>query len=1111
VSCGRSRGDYREVVVDSPDQPQPPRPGPVLADADPAQPVESDQVESDQLESDQLESEALVPPVVIAMVTHDPGDWFEETLASVVAQGYPNASLLVIDSGSTVDLEDRIASVAPHAHLRRVGGNVGFGPAANEVLNAVDGAAFYLFCHDDVRLDPDVVQVMVEEAYRSNAGVIGGKIVDWYDPQRILQVGMGADKTGAPAPYVERGELDQEQHDAVRDVFFVPGAATLVRADLFEALGGFDPGIEVLGEDLDLSWRAHVVGARVVVAPGARIAHLEALGTRRPVDDRRRLQMRHRLRTSRICYTKASRVRVMPQVAVIALVELLYSLVLGRFRHAGDIAHAWTWNVRHRREIRHQRQHLGPHRVVSDTDVRRLQARGSSRLSGFLRGQLGSGEDRLGTVAGAGRDLVTNLRSSSVRSSLVAWSAVVVLLAVGSRQLLTDGLPNVGSFATLPTHPSALLHEWFSGYRDVGLGSEAAAPTFLAVLGGLGYLFLGAMALLRTVLLVGSLPLGVIGVWRLARPLGSRRARIVSLVIYACVPIGFNAMAQGRWPGLVMYGLAPWMVNQLLRASALAPYGPIAGEPGPGVTERPLVQRVLLLGLVTAVATMLVPFALVTVPAIALAFALGGLLVGQVKGAVRLIGVGFGGSLVALILQLPWSVTLLTGGWQAFVGTSSDGGQPLSLGGIFRFETGPFGAPPIGWVFLPVGVLALIIGRRWRLTWAVRCWIVIMAAAGLVFVGAQGWLPGSLPLPEVLLAPAAVALALATGLGMAAFEVDLPDYHFGWRQIASVLAGVALLLGIFPAMAAASSGRWGMPDTDFARPLRNLTAKGAGNDPYRVLWLGDADLLPAAGWPLPAPAVENLGPGTLLAYATSQNGMPNVSDVLAGSDHGATSRLRQVLTTAAAGGTSRLGALLAPMGIRYIVVPLANAPRPFQTGPTIEPTALLTMLDAQLDLSDVDVPRGMIVYRNAEWAPIRARLAPDTAYPSGDDARSGTGVPGLAGASTALPDQTGYESFSGRIDQPSSVYLAGASSANWKLEVDGHQANRSEVLGWSNAFDAPAGALATLAYDTPVTRYGFLVGQAVAWLAVFFYLFRTRVRIEDARELAEIEAEGGVT
>ena len=1071
------RGDYRGVVVDSPDQPQP------LAAA--RLPVEPETAEV----------EAVVPPVVVVMVTHDPGPWFEDSLASVVGQGYPNASLLVIDSGSEAGLEARIARVAPDAHLRRVAENVGFGPAANEVLKAVEGAAFYLFCHDDVRLDPDVIQIMVEEAYRSNAGVIGGKLVEWDDPQRILQAGMGADKTGAPSPYVERGELDQEQHDAVRDVFYVPGAATLVRADLFRALGGFDPGIELLGEDLDLSWRAHVAGARVLVAPAARIAHVEALGSRRPVDDRRRLQMRHRLRTSLVCYSRASRIRVVPQMAIIALVELVYSVVLGRFRQASDIAHAWGWNVRHHGEIRARRKQLKAHRVVSDPDVRRLQVRGSSRLSGFLRGQLGPGEDRIGSVTGAGRELVTNLRSGSARSAVIAWVAVAVLLLIGSRSLITDGIPTIGDFAAFPTHPSAFLHEWVSGYRDLGLGSTTAAPTFLAGLGALGYVFFGAMSLLRTVLLVGALPFGAVGIWRLARPLGSRRARIVALVVYACVPVGFNAMAQGRWPGLVMYGFAPWILNQLLKGSALAPFGPIGGDAGPGVTDRPLLQRILLLGLTTALAAMIVPFAIVLVPAVALAIVVGGVLVGQIRSAARVIGVGLGGALVALMLHLPWSVPLVTGGWQAFVGTSSDGGRPLSLGAIFRFQTGPFGAPPVGWVFLPVGLLALFIGRRWRFSWAVRCWVIVMAAAAVVFVGAQGWLPGALPLPEVLLAPAAVALALSVGLGMAAFEVDLPDYHFGWRQIASVAAAIALLLGVFPALAAASTGRWGMPATDFSRSLRNLNAKGGGDDPYRVLWLGDADLLPAAGWPLDAPTVDHIGPGAVLSYATSDNGMPDASDVLAGSDAGATSHLRQAVQTAAAGGTSRLGALLAPMGVRYVAVPIGNAPQPFQTGPTIEPSALLTVLDAQLDLSNVDVARGIVVYRNAEWAPTRVLLPDSATAPT-------------AGATTALRDQTGYQSFRGTIDPPGAVYLAEASSDNWKLQVDGHAAARTEALGWANLFAADGSGPATLAYDTPWSRDLFLVGQAALWLALLVYLFRTRVRREEARDLAEMQAEG---
>ena len=80
---------------------------------------------------------------------------------------------------------------------------------------------------------------------------------------------MAVDKSGVPPAHLaEPGELDQEQHDAVRDVFLAPGGCTLVRADLFASLGGFDPAMTLYGEDLDLCWRAQIAGARVVVAPG---------------------------------------------------------------------------------------------------------------------------------------------------------------------------------------------------------------------------------------------------------------------------------------------------------------------------------------------------------------------------------------------------------------------------------------------------------------------------------------------------------------------------------------------------------------------------------------------------------------------------------------------------------------------------------------------------------------------------------------------------------------------------------------------------------------------------------------------------------------------------
>ncbi|HYA68318.1 MAG TPA: glycosyltransferase family 2 protein, partial [Acidimicrobiales bacterium] len=225
--------------------------------------------------------ETLAPAVIAVIVTCDPGNWFDETLSAFAAQDYPELSILVLDAGSSEDPTARVAAVLPSAYVRQLGKNEGFGASANEVVGMVEGASHYLFCHDDIAPDPDAVHLMVEEAFRSNAGVVAPKYVSWDDPARLRHVGMAVDKSGAVVDRVEPGELDAGQHDAVRDVFLAPGGCTLVRADLFAELGGFDPDIFVLGEDLDLCWRAQVAGARVIVAPAARVRHREELASGR--------------------------------------------------------------------------------------------------------------------------------------------------------------------------------------------------------------------------------------------------------------------------------------------------------------------------------------------------------------------------------------------------------------------------------------------------------------------------------------------------------------------------------------------------------------------------------------------------------------------------------------------------------------------------------------------------------------------------------------------------------------------------------------------------------------------------------------------------------------
>jgi GT2 family glycosyltransferase len=1045
----------------------------------------------------------VIPPVVVVMVVDEPGEWFDVTLRSIAAQAYSNASLLVIDVGDDPAVRDRVAAVVPDALVRGVDGNPGFGAAANEALRAVQGAAFLLFCHDDVRLAPDAVQVMVEEAFRSNAGIVGPKLVDWHDPDRLLSVGMGADKTGYPVPNVERGELDQEQHDRVRDVFYVPGAATLVRADLFQALGGFDAGISFHADDLDLCWRAQVAGARVVIAPNASVAHLEALGVRRPVNDRRRLQMRHRLRAMRVSSTWWTRVRLVPQAAALALVEVVYSILVGRFRQARDVASAWAWNARHRGETRRQRRALAAVRTVPDHDVRKMQARGSARLSSYLRGQIGSSDDRLLSLQRT-REVTDSLRSSKARTAVVAWFVIAALLVLGSRDLILGHIAAIGDIPVLGHSATELLRTWMSGYRSVGLGAVEPNPTGLGFIGALGLLSFNALGLLTKILVLGMLPLGAGGMWRLTKPIGSRRSRLVALVVYVAVPLPYNAIANGQWNALVAYALVPWILGQLASSSGLAPYGAVGGSAGPGVRSRPLAQRIVAVGVLTALAAMASGSALLVTPALAVALVVGGILGGSVRGSARVLAVGFGGAVVAFVLQLPWSASFVRNDWASLINTSA-AGRALGLGSLVRFETGPLGAGTLSYLFLGAAALALFIGRAWRLGWAVRAWTLVLASFGLAFAQSQGWLPFDLPANDALLVPAAAGVALASAMGMAAFEVDLPDYHFGWRQILSVFAGAALVLAVLPAVGATIDGRWDMPRGDYARALSFIDKEG-DEAPFRVLWMGDATVLPLASWSLPAEAYGSPDDGTF-AYATSDNGTPSLDDRWHSSDRGATARLGEVLAIAGDGGTSRLGSLLASMGVRYIAVPLGPAPEPYSS-PTSDPGSITSMLDAQLDLSPVTAA-GVVLYRNNAWGPTRALLPSDTSVPSGGPALADRFFPPVEGAPVAAPEIDGVQKFSGSIDEPSEVYLAEASSADWQLHVDGSSTDRDDALGWANVFHVDDAGDITVRFATPFVRYLLLGVQTLLWLAAIVYLLRVRVVRDEQRSLTDAGPDAG--
>jgi len=1013
------------------------------------------------------------------MVVNHPGSWFDQVLDGLARQDYPDLKTLVLVTGEPeavpADLVDRVQARVPGAFLERVDAATGFGPAANEVLRLVEGDnGFFCFLHDDVALDPSAIRLMVEELYRSNAGIVGPKLVQWHDFRVLQHVGFGTDRFGEIDPIVERGEVDQEQHDAVRDVFGVPSACMLVRGDLFRTLGGFDRAMPFHGEDLDLCWRAHRSGARVVVVPAARARHLEALDERRPDLAHETLRARHRMR-SVLTLSAARRLPLLlVELTLLTLVELIVGLFTGRARSGVAGARALLGVLPRSFGYIARRRALRPSRQVPDSEVGRLQVGGSARFAAFLRSR-DVRPDRLDGERG--------WRERAGGTTVVAWACVLVALVVGARELITGGVPPFGEFLSFGDSPRRLLRSYMTEWSGQGVGAARPAPTGLALvaLASIGTAF--RMGLLHTVAILGLLLAGCLGIWRLSAAFTTNRARIVTLVVYAGALLPGQMISAGRWGPLVAYAALPWVVDAMRRFTGLESARAAAVDES--VIRVPGHRRIRIgagAGLITAVAVALEPsFALLLVIA-TLVLAIGTALSGvHWSAAANVALVGAVATVVGLALNLPWIASFAgDGGWTAIVGPRPPGDRGYTMLELASFDLGNLpGAVLTLALYLPV-LAAPLLGRGWRYGWAIRGGLLVAAFVWLAVLDDRGSLPLRLPEPGIVLVPVAVGLAIAAGCAAAAFELDVRGGSFGWRQPLGLLATVAVAVGVLPGVFALSSGRWETPRTTMIDLLQLPESEGGGD--YRVLWVGDQRMVPVAG--------QAYRPG--IAYALTDNADLRIDQTWAVRPEPSDDVIVDALDAIATGSTARAGRLLAPFAIRFIVIPVDDGATSSQDAPLPLPAGLLDALGDQLDLGEVFGPPNYIAFENQAWIPARGVLTVE-----GAEASRLAGVAALAqaDASGATPVMDGADEQNvGRAELPAGTLHVGEPfDSGWTLDVDGAEVPGRPAFGSTIAFDVAEGGPARLSYESSSTRAWLVAAQAIGWVIVFLAAINVRV------------------
>jgi hypothetical protein len=206
-----------------------------------------------------------------------------------------------------------------------------------------------------------------------------------------------------------------------------------------------------------------------------------------------------------------------------------------------------------------------------------------------------------------------------------------------------------------------------------------------------------------------------------------------------------------------------------------------------------------------------------------------------------------------------------------------------------------------------------------------------------------------------------------------------------------------------------------------------------------VLWLGDPRALPVGAW--------SVQPG--LAYALTSDTMPDTEQVLTPAGPGPASQVGDAVRLAVSGGTVHLGRLLAPAGVRFVVVVEGIAPSAVGNGPPSvsvpPPPGLQQDLLQQDDLQVVPGELGVQVYENGEFVPVTAQRG--TALPA-TSTWSYPGPADVSGWQPALSALSGGVPAAGAVPA-GTVYAGYAPSGRFPLNVGGHDVRPQPAFGWA--------------------------------------------------------------
>ena len=215
--------------------------------------------------------------VGIIIVNFNGRHLLEKNLLSVVNNGYEDFEIVIVDNASIDGSVEYLKKEFPSVKVVESKENLGFGGGNNLGVKEYPNYDAYLFLNNDISVPKGFLDNLVKELQKEDVGAVGPKIL--YSKEKV-----GSEKRiiNSAGIYVDRHymaydrydkEEDNPKYSVVEKIDALMGGAFLVKREVFERVGGFNPNMFLYYEDIDLSLRIRDLGYKLYYVGTSEVYH----------------------------------------------------------------------------------------------------------------------------------------------------------------------------------------------------------------------------------------------------------------------------------------------------------------------------------------------------------------------------------------------------------------------------------------------------------------------------------------------------------------------------------------------------------------------------------------------------------------------------------------------------------------------------------------------------------------------------------------------------------------------------------------------------------------------------------------------------------------------